>query len=161
MIGAVEVDIAKEKDAMDQTDDTGKKIYCISLCYTSLWAISSGSYFLNFQSLTNAFIILYIAAEKGVHEFWLTAMKHNEITAAERDQRTVFAYQVKEHASDICILNVMPTCSIIWYNFHTLHVQGKQCLQIGQLGLHFKKSVSISFCSIVVSSCICYQLQLD
>lgn len=26
----------------------------------------------------------------------------------ERDQRTVFAYQVKEHASDICILNVTP-----------------------------------------------------
>ena len=63
---------------------------------------------MNFQSLTSAFIILYIAAEKGVPEFWPTAMKHNEITAAERDQRTVFAYQVKEHASDICILNVTP-----------------------------------------------------
>ncbi|PWA69211.1 nucleosome assembly protein 1,4 [Artemisia annua] len=45
--GAVEVDGAKEEDAMDQTDDT----------------------------------------EKGVPEFWLTAMKHNEITAEEITER--------------------------------------------------------------------------
>nr|GEX32650.1 nucleosome assembly protein 1;4-like isoform X2 [Tanacetum cinerariifolium] len=45
--GAVEVDGAKEEDAMDQTDDT----------------------------------------EKGVPEFWLTALKNNEITAEEITER--------------------------------------------------------------------------
>ncbi|GJR32087.1 putative reverse transcriptase domain-containing protein [Tanacetum coccineum] len=61
--GAVEVDGAKEEDAMDQTPPQEKKF--------------------EIQSLKSAFVIFYIFAAKGVPEFWLTAMKNNKIMAEE------------------------------------------------------------------------------
>ncbi|GKF30591.1 nucleosome assembly protein 1;4-like protein isoform X2, partial [Tanacetum coccineum] len=59
--GAVEVDGAKEEDAMDQTDDTAK----------------------------------------GVPEFWLSAMKNNEITAEEITERDEEALKYLKDTSGV------------------------------------------------------------